>query len=435
MIENPGECSIEELTILGLSTAREDTDKIGQFGSGSKHAINVLLRNGINPTIYLGKQKVEFFAEPRRTNDKNYSIVCYRIGTKKVSTGFALEYGELDWGAIDMSLREFVSNAIDSVDDASKVNITTTDNTRAKSGTTRVFVPLTPDVQRFYNELFDRFLNFDERKNQTILEKTEKGPAKIYRKGVLVRQLDSHKDSSLFDYNLGEDLQIDESRNLDDYSVQSACARRIRKDTDSLSTIFQALRRDDVIWEGRFNQYSLVSYKSEDKEVWQNAWKNAFGNAYLCQACDKYASDRATALGNKVVTIDNGEWYTSCRKMGIPTVYDVITDLESKGCVPCEATPNAIATMGEVWSWFNTLGVTRDKDCPRLKCFKQTQMGEDPIVFGYYDQKQDTVYINVEFDTNKKTYVEELIHYVGEVEDFSRNFQEFTIDMIVSACS
>ena len=334
-----------------------------------------------------------------------------------------------------MSLREFVSNAIDSVDDASKVNITTTDNTRAKSGYTRVFVPLTPDVQRFYNEWFDRFLNFDERKNQTILEKTEKGPAKIYRKGVLVRQLDSHKDNSLFDYNLGEELQIDESRNLDDYSVQTACARQISKDVDKLSTIFKELQCDNVIWEGRFSQYSLVDYKDSTKVIWQQAWKNTFGEAYLCQAVDRYASDRATTLGNKVITIDNGEWYDSCRKMGIPTVYDVITDLEGKGCIPCEATTNATNTMTMVWGWFDQLGITRQKDKPSLKCFKQTKSGKDPIVFGYYDQRQDTVYINLEFDTNKKTYVEELIHYVGEVEDFSRNFQEFAIDMIVEACS
>ena len=433
-IENPGVCTIEEMIVLGLSTARDNVDKIGQFGSGSKNAINVLLRHGISPIIYLGKTKVEFFAEPRRTRNKNYSLVCYRIGNKKRETGFALEMGELDWNHTDMALREIVSNAIDSVDDANSVTIEITEKTRAKGGTTRVFIPLTQNVQMFHNGLFDRFLNFDNRITKTILDKTEEGPARIYRKGVLVRQLESRQPNSIFDYNVGEDLKIDEARNLDDYSVMSACARVLRTKSTKLETVFKALRTNNDIWEGRFSQYHLWDYTDSTKKIWQTAWKNAFGDAYVAQNLDVYAAQIAIDNGHKVVIIDNAEWYAVLKKAGINTVYSVVNEIEGKGLKIVDTTPNAQNTLDTVWNWFEAVELTKDKNKPSVGCFRQIKREDDKILLGYYDKLNSIIYINVEFDTNHKTMVEELIHYIGEVNDYSRNFQEFSLEMIVAIC-
>ena len=48
VIQNPGVAPIEGFTLLGVSTTRDCgvEGTIGQFGSGNKHAINVLLRAG-----------------------------------------------------------------------------------------------------------------------------------------------------------------------------------------------------------------------------------------------------------------------------------------------------------------------------------------------------------------------------------------------------
>ena len=381
----------------------------------------------------MGAKKIVFFAEPRRVNDKNYSMVCYRIGSKKVDTGFALEYGELDWSAVDMALREFVSNAVDSVEDSNEVRIEIVENARVKSGKTRIFVPLTPSVQKFYNELFDRFLMFDERKNKKILEKTSPGPAKVYRKGVLVRQLSDDKEPSLFDYNLGEELKIDESRNLDDYAVTTTCARAIRTNKDCLSSTFKSLANNNKVWEHRFNRYSLTShYDNSIKPVWQDAWKETFGEAYLCQSVDTIATERAKRKGHSVIEIENSEWYEACRSNGVPTVYDLLTEDETRGIDCCNATPDATRILNEVWGWFVALEMTKGKYKPSLKCFTQIKSGSEGTILGYL--KDDTIFINVEFETNYKTYVEELIHYAGDVEDFCRNWQEFAISMIVGAC-
>ncbi|MBR9703164.1 hypothetical protein GOV10_03950, partial [Candidatus Woesearchaeota archaeon] len=129
-----------------------------------------------------------------------------------------------------------------------------------------------------------------------------------------------------------------------------------------------------------------------------------------------------------------GEWYASCKRNGIPIVNDVVGELESKGCVPCNATENAKNTIEIVWGWFVALGVTKNKNMPELKCFEQFKSHDEDTIMGYYEKQTNKIFINKEFDTNTKTFVEELIHYVGEVEDFSRNWQEFALSMIVSAC-
>ena len=51
-IENVGACPPEGFTVLGVSLAdtSEHEGVIGQFGSGNKHGVAVLLRHGLSRT-------------------------------------------------------------------------------------------------------------------------------------------------------------------------------------------------------------------------------------------------------------------------------------------------------------------------------------------------------------------------------------------------
>jgi len=62
LIQNSGVAPTEGFTLLGVSTTRGCgvDGTIGQFGSGTKHAINVLLRAGLKVVIYCGKTRLEF---------------------------------------------------------------------------------------------------------------------------------------------------------------------------------------------------------------------------------------------------------------------------------------------------------------------------------------------------------------------------------------
>ena len=70
-VENPGAVPPDAFTVLGVSLA--DTNKnagvIGQFGSGSKHSIALLLRNELLPIVFAGTLRLEFSTRPQIVSD------------------------------------------------------------------------------------------------------------------------------------------------------------------------------------------------------------------------------------------------------------------------------------------------------------------------------------------------------------------------------
>src|SRR5688572_26504438 len=127
-IENVGVSPPEGFTVFGVSLADTSSNSgvIGQFGSGSKHSVAVLLRSDLSPVVFAGTLKLEFGTRPQVVSDskstKDFKRVVVKYGgtdadgVSRSSTedlGFVLDYGRQDWGDIALALREFVSNAID----------------------------------------------------------------------------------------------------------------------------------------------------------------------------------------------------------------------------------------------------------------------------------------------------------------------------------
>ena len=128
-IENVGACPPEGFTVLGVSLA-DTSDRqgvIGQFGSGNKHGVAVLLRNDLAPIVFAGTLRLEFGTKPQTVSDslssKDFARVVVKYGgtdpitgASRSSTedlGFVLDYGKQDWNEVSLALREFASNAID----------------------------------------------------------------------------------------------------------------------------------------------------------------------------------------------------------------------------------------------------------------------------------------------------------------------------------
>src|SRR5689334_6762544 len=108
LIRNAGLAPLESFTILGLSTARGEAEKIGQFGSGSKHGILALMRAGITPRIFIGQDELVFSTHPAKMGEKEYQEVRYTFQGEQHKTGMCLEFGALDWDSPSMALREFI---------------------------------------------------------------------------------------------------------------------------------------------------------------------------------------------------------------------------------------------------------------------------------------------------------------------------------------
>lgn len=452
LIQNEGEAPIEAFTVLGDSGSRHRDGLIGQFGSGNKHGINLLLRLGVEFYIYSGPNKLEFFPErvivteaDGRQRD-SLRVKCRVSGkiNRTIDCGWTLDFGALDWREVRMALREFVSNAIDcSKLMGSKPEVKPEATPRAKSGQTRVFVSMNnADVVDFYRNLGVHFLHFSPDAGQvdkTFLRKNPEtlGP-RVYLNGVLVNELRSTVKSA-FDYNFTKnEVRIDECRNSDEYALRARIAQRINKaDKETLATLFEAMSKGDV-FESTLDDFYL-SYSTDEnvKENWNAAWQTFAGEAVIASEslADSKIGEHVAAKGHKVVPIKSKAFVQTAEKMGVRNVATVLGSQGASGKIECDTTEAAVRAVDTVWSWCETTRMTGGKAKPEVRCFRQLMDGEGETL-GFYTPGSNAVNIREDLDGKiaLKTAIEEVAHYITGSTDCSRDFQNFAFDMIVELC-
>lgn len=473
-IENIGVCPPEGFTVLGVSLA-DTTDRqgvIGQFGSGNKHGVAVLLRNELAPVIFAGTLKLEFGTKPQTVGDglaeKEFARVVVKFGgtdangVSRSSTedlGFVLDYGKQDWSEVSLALREFVSNAIDrSIREHGdwsgvKIEIVDEGRVRAKAGHTRVFVPLSSEVLTFYNDLGKWFLHFSEPESlsKAILPKRNRNlgdrkAAVIYRRGVRVREFESSDTESLFDYNL-DSLTIDEARKASDWDVRHHCGRALAgADKATLAILFDHLLNSErLVWEFSFDTYALQpTYRdSEADRQRQKNWQEAFiemagADAVLTQ---EGSAGQLERKGYKPVKAPEG-LVNAAARYGVQTPASVLSMDELSGREITALSPDAQAAVDLVWGWITEAGLTNGKSKPPVKCFTSILDG-GTMLNGFY--REGTVYINADLAgtssefagqdvlSNRllKVAMEELAHFVSEATDNSRDFQDYLLELAV----
>ena len=473
-IENIGVCPPEGFTVLGVSLADTSNNQgvIGQFGSGNKHGVAVLLRNELNPIVFAGTLKLEFGTKPQTVSDglatKEFGRVVVKFGgndaegINRSSTedlGFVLDYGKQDWNEISLALREFVSNAIDrSIRERGdwsgvKIEIVDENQVRAKREHTRVFIPMNADVLRFYNDLGKWFLHFSEPESlsKAILPKKNRNlgdrkAAVIYRRGVRVREFESSDTESLFDYNLN-DLTIDEARKASDWDVRHHCGRALAgADKNTLAILFHhLLNSDKPVWEFCFDAYSLQpSYRDteEDRERQQN-WQDAFTQVAGEDAVltGEASADQLERKGYKPVQAPEG-LVNAASRYGVQTPITVLSTDEMSGREITEATPDAQTAVDFVWGLLDEVRLTNGKEKPVVKCFTSI-LDAGTMLNGYY--RNNEVFINSDLAgsasltggsdclSNRllKVALEEVAHHVTEATDNSRDFQDFLLELAV----
>jgi len=453
LIENQGVAPVEAFTLLGDSGTRHKglDGLIGQFGSGTKHAINLLLRKNVEFHIYCGRTRLEFFVEPCYVQDadgtqrESYPVKCRLSGdrNKTIDCGWTLEFGALDWTETHMALREFVSNAID----CSKIMkgepiVQVEHNRRAKSGTTRVFVSLRDqDVTTFHRDLGIYFLHFSSDPSQVDQQFLPKNrhvhEPLVYREGVLIRKLTSSVPAA-FDYNFkASRIHIDECRNSSDSSLRAAIAQAInRADKDTLTTLFRRAAEGEVYESSLDDWYLCYNDDKDTKATWQEAWKDFAGEAVVATPALAMSplADHVRSKGHKVAALPEALAKTA-DTMGVKNLTTALGGAVANS-IDVETTREAEAAVAEVWDWCETFGMTNGKPKPNVGCYKELMNGESERL-GFYKYGSDTVHIREDIAGKlaRKTAFEEVAHYITGSGDCSRDFQQFAIDMIVEICS
>jgi hypothetical protein len=502
MIQNPGIAPAEAFTLLGASTKRGSNNSatIGKFGTGNKHGVAVLLRNQLNPVVFAGNLKLEFGTRQQLVDDgikkTSFNRVVVKFGGKdreginRSSTedlGFVLEHGSADWLSVDLAIREFVSNALDrSVEEGEQafvqnyisgkwglesddqevldaldvyretatdyknvvVEVVNENQVRAKSGYTRVFVPMNAEVLQFFNDLGKWFLHFSEPEllNKTILPKRDRNlgnrrSAVIYRRGVRVREFESVDTESLYDYNL-ENLKLDESRRVDDWYVQYEAAQAFAgADVDTIARLWQSFIDNRVFWEHSFQSYGLENgvHRSEQKDVWNKAFEKVAGEFAVVST--EQGGQMAARKGYKVIVAPES-FVQAAEKHGLRTPSKVLSDDDKAGREIYDSTPDAEAAVEFAWNLVVKYGVSNGRNKPVVKTFRKIMDGGSQTL-GFY--KDGVVYINQDIASSGSlvlgwhsltqqllvTALEEVAHHVTGSVDGARDFQDFLLNLVV----
>ena len=474
-IENPGVCPIEGFVLSGATSKRLHNNPftIGQFGSGNKHAVNVLLRSSLYPVVFCSNHKLEFGVRAGRMKalegDTSYNRVVVKHGgvdengthvsyTEELS--HTEEYGAIDWSNIGMALREFVSNAIDAtivVNEASvnqhkypwdgvKIEIVSEEKVRAKKNYTRVFIPVNEDVIRFFANLGKWFLHFSEPDNicQEVLPKNnrnlgEKQTAVIYRRGVYVREIQTYASESLFDYNIN-DLSMDECRNVDDYRCHSAAANTLKKaDARLVFAFLQSFGSDKSYWEHTFSHYDLQPNwldSAAEKEKYQHTWQHAMkmlGDSVVLSTKEG-PQHTLTQKGYKVLVVPEAIMLTGVA-MDIATPVKILSVDEINGLEISEPTQDAILALDWVWDLITKAHMTDGKSKPDIKCFRKVMDG-GIVTQGF--ARDGKVYVNLDTAYGssvalRQVILEECAHILTGSADETRDLQDWAFKLAVRA--
>lgn len=460
MIRNPGIMDYRAIGLIGASTSRHSSsnDTVGTFGSGSKLSIALLLRHNIRPVITAGNLKMEIFSKPEYMKGITFNRVCLKYsgkdedGVSRSSTedlGFTLEWGEADWTNIRMAIREFVTNAIDgSIDEGGSykdVVLDVVDKPRAKAGCTNIYIPYTPEVEACYKELGKMFLHFGAPHllKEKILPKVNPSEDKVlvYKKGVLVAELHG---KSVFDYNLGHELKLDESRNANSWDVQYSVGMCLRRSSSEiLAKLMTKVFRDENLFEAKLSSSYLTPSYYDNEEVVASIKKN-FAAAFEKVAGSKGVATNGlsplstfiAAKGFVPCAINSASWYEALKECGVPTQNQVLSDTESEGKVISDASPDMLASLDKVWDVLTKLDLTNGKAKPECESFSSIMDGEH-LTFGYYTHGSSKIHLHKDLTAGPlldKVTLEECVHYVTGSADGSRDLQDFLFRMIVALC-
>jgi hypothetical protein len=175
----------------------------------------------------------------------------------------------------------------------------------------------------------------------------------------------------------------------------------------------------------------ILSWRAENhKDLWLKAWKEAIGGgeACVCQGTGPLAM-MAKEKGKRVVSLPLTSWYEALIKAGVPSVFDALDNVNSKGHVFSDATDEDIRFAERVWAWIELAEMHANKTMPALRIFTMPSEGSAHL-FGYV--LDDVVYINSEDRRNNVTYVEEFGHYITGSQDYTRDMQAFGMQVAVN---
>jgi hypothetical protein len=272
LIQNEGEIETNSFELIGASTKRGETGKIGFFGSGLKYSIAYMMRKEIDFKVFSGESELKFTTTPETLKNQTFDRICINGKPTSYTVTMGPTWKE-DW----FVLREIYCNA---VDESNCQVVRETTSISPSPGKTRIYIELTDTLRKVISE-WDKYFS-DERtpifvapkiytsgmgnndggldclnyQQVRVYHKTE---GVFYRRGINVHQ----NDRRMFDYEL-KHININEDRTAQNMNCTSYMFADMLGQMDNENWVKSVLRtaQDDKISE----EYSSMSWNDPDQE-------------------------------------------------------------------------------------------------------------------------------------------------------------------------
>lgn len=422
---NQGEIDLNAFKLLGASSKRDATDKIGFFGSGLKYATALMLRQQIDFKVYVGKKEVEFTLTPQKFAGKNFDVVT--INGEK--TSITTEAGP-DWEPW-FAIREIYSNTID---EGGAMEIVT-DFTPEK-GSTKIYIEMSDklgDVTRNWQDYFsfkrpvlDETTitgKLDYQRTYKIFAKRNIDYPVIFRRGIRVGEIKSSR--SLFDYDFS-DIEINESRVIKaSYKAQIAIGEALMfsENPEIIKTFISNWRENKVEY---------------DETTWAYILNDGFFGYSFERPSSRFSDEWLNQLKSKrIVPIElTGFYGVTASTVAFPSklIKHLKKQFGDQLNIAGSGQTNAYMITGEINDEYKHIHAELSKAGFSFP-LEQVKMGKfkDDDIFGQFDPDANVIVLNEStehWSRRRKTtlLLEELLHKKSGYSDNTREFQTFIIE-------
>lgn len=271
-IKSKGEIDEKAFYLLGASSKREDSTKIGMFGSGLKYSLAFLLRNNIPFKVFSGYREVKFSINKQKFRDKEFDIIY--VNDKE--TSLTTDMGGIDWKSWSV-IREIYSNAMDEGDALIEIiEENSVFDCQPIEDFTTFYIQINDDFQ----EIIDNWnLYFSEKRTDLVYHDKDFNQLYnggdtnlIYRKGI--RCHFTEKTKSIFHYDLSW-VKINESRILSDEWTFRYNLVKFLKCINNKSVVHRILYNINDYWE------KTLDWSYHGSVPFSDFWLTEIGDKYV----------------------------------------------------------------------------------------------------------------------------------------------------------
>lgn len=438
LIQNDGEIEINSFELIGASTKRGESGKIGFFGSGLKYSIAYMMRNGIDFKVFSGTNEIVFSLKSEDFRDKKFERICINGNPTSYTTSMGPTWSE-DW----FVLREIYCNA---VDESNCQLIKSTQTVAGVDGKTRIYVELTKNLEVVLND-WDSYFS-DERTPKFCFDKAYTSylgssdgsgpyniqPVKVYNKtnGTIFRRgvrVGTNK-RFMYDYefqfvNINEDRTA-KSNSAISYAFSSMMGNMCNEDW-CINVLREGSRQKDG---NEPDEYRSLSVSKSDNGI-SGEWE-ALSKQFtfvIAERSGKYAKEMSESR-KEVLLLP--EYFASQIKKAYPNtaILGMGRQIGDSAFDECKMTSKMEFLLKKVIESLKEMGYEVNFDIMAADF-------HDKKIMGHADIEAKTIYIDKEtFNLGRRelamTIIEENEHILSGKGDETRGFQTHLISKFLS---